>query len=91
MKKKKLKRSEFIAATVHRRVAPYEMLAVLRELQGLSQAELAKLTGISQPNISALENGTRKIGRERAIALAKALKVHPSVILFSDFDSSQVA
>jgi len=45
------------------------MLRTLRELQELSQSELSKLTGISQPNLSALETGARQIGRERAIVL----------------------
>ena len=82
---------DFVKAKVRRVVLPHEMLKTLRELQGLSQNELAELTGISQSNISALESGSRKIGRERAIILARALKVHPSVILFSDFDMSGVA
>lgn len=88
---KKLNKSEFVPAKTRRVVSPHEMLRTLRELQELSQNELAELTGISQSNISALENGTRKIGRERSIVLAKALKVHPAVILFSDFDMNEVA
>jgi len=67
------------------------MLKTLRELKGFSQRRLAELSGISQPNISALENNARRIGRERAIVLAKALKVHPAVILFPDFDITEVA
>jgi hypothetical protein len=31
------------------------------------------------------------MGRERAIVCAKALKVHPAVLLFPDFDISKVA
>lgn len=88
---KKIKKSDFTKAKSKRVVLPHEMLRTLRELQGLSQNELAELTGISQSNISAIENGSRKIGRERAIILAKALRVHPAVILFSDFDMSDVA
>ena len=64
---------------------------MLRELQGLTQSELAELTGIPQSNISALESGTRQMGRERALVLAKALHVHPAVLLFPDFDMRQVA
>ncbi len=88
---KKIKKSEFVRAKTKRPVPPHEMLKTLRELQGLSQNQLAELTGISQSNLSALESGVRKIGRERAITLAKALKVHPAVILFSDFDINAVA
>jgi transcriptional regulator with XRE-family HTH domain len=88
---KKIKKSDFAPAKTKRPVPPNEMLKTLRELQGLSQNQLAELTGISQPNLSALESGARRIGRERAITLAIALNVHPAVILFSDFDINAVA
>lgn len=86
-----MNKKDFQLASVHTKLTPGEALKMLRELQGLSQVELAKLTGISQSNISALEGNARQIGRERAIILAKALKVHPAVILFPDFDISKVA
>ena len=49
------------------------------------------LTGIAQSNLSALETGARELDRERALVLAKALKAHPAVLLFADFDVSKVA
>lgn len=64
---------------------------MLRELQGLAQADLAKITGISQPNISALESNAKQMGRERAIILARALKVHPGILLFPDYDTEKAA
>jgi len=67
------------------------MLRAIRELQELTQTELAGLTGIAQSNLSALETGARELGRERALVLAKALRVHPAVLLFPDFDVSEVA
>jgi len=84
-------KKQFVRAKIHTIIAPGEALAMLRSLQNLSQSELAELTGISQPNISALENSRINMGRETAITLAYALKVHPSVLLFPDFDISQVA
>jgi transcriptional regulator with XRE-family HTH domain len=87
----KIDKNDFVRAKVQRSVTPGEMLRTLRELQGLSQVDLAKLTGISQSNLSAMETDARQIGRERALVLAKALKVHPAVILFPDFDISEVA
>ena len=45
----------------------------------------------AQSNLSALETGAREMGRERALVLAKALRVHPAVLLFPDFDVSEVA
>jgi len=88
---KTINRKDFARARVHTHVTPGEALKMLRELQALSQNDLADLSGISQSNISALENGSRQIGRERALVLAKALRVHPAVLLFPDFDMNEVA
>ena len=87
----KIDKNDFVRAKVQRSVTSGEMLRTLRGLQGLSQVSLAKLTGISQSNLSAMETDARQICRERALVLAKALKVHPAVILFPDFDISDVA
>ena len=84
-------KTDFVRAKVNRKISPGEMLRTLRELQELTQKDLADQTGISQPNISAMENNVSQIGRDRALALAKVLKVHPAVILFPDFDIDQVA
>lgn len=86
-----IKRSDFVKAKVNCDITPGQMLRTLRELQELTQNDLAELSGISQPNISAIESGTRQLGRERALAFARALKVHPAVILFPDFDINEVA
>ena len=80
----KINKKDFVKAKIHAHLTPGEALKMLRELQGLTQADLAKITGINQSNISALENNARQMGRERAIVFAKALKVHPAVLLFPD-------
>ena len=59
-----------------------ESVRTVRELQELSQNELAELTGIPQSTISAIERDRVKLGVERAKVLARALKVHPSVLVF---------
>jgi transcriptional regulator with XRE-family HTH domain len=87
----KIDKNDFVRAKVLKKLTPGEMLKTLRELQELSQSELSDATGISQSNISAMETGARQIGRERALVLAKALRVHPAVILFPDFDVNEVA
>ena len=46
-----------------------------RYRKGLSQKELAKLCGISQENLSKMENGKRAIGEKVAKKLAKALDI----------------
>jgi transcriptional regulator with XRE-family HTH domain len=84
-------RSELVPARVGISVTPGEMLRTIRELQELTQSELADRTGIAQSNLSALETGARELGRERALVLAKALRVHPAVLLLPDFDVSEVA
>lgn len=72
-------------------MTPGEMLATLRQLQGLTQSELAELCGMTQANISSLESGRQQIGRDRAITLAKALKVHPAVIMFPNYNVEEKA
>ena len=88
---RKIDKKQFVKAKVHSHVTPGEALKALRELQGLTQQELASSAGIAQPHISAMERGISLIGCDRALALAKVLHVHPAVILFPDFDLAQVA
>ena len=84
-------KSDFVRAQAHCDVTPGEAIRMVRELQELSQQNLADLSGFSQSNISALENNSTNLGRERALILAKVLHVHPAVLLFPDFNMSQVA
>ena len=87
----RINKKNFTRAKVNLTISPGEMLRTLRELQELSQKELSDLTGIPQSNISAIESNHRQLGRERALLFARALRVHPSVILFPDFDMGLVA
>jgi len=63
-----------------------ESVRIIRELQELSQNQLAKLTGIPQSTISAIERERVNLGVERAKVLARALKVHPAVLVFPNWD-----
>ncbi len=63
-----------------------ESVRIIRKLQELSQNQLSKLTGIPQTTISAIENDRVRLGVERAKVLARALKVHPGVIVFPGWD-----
>ena len=83
---KRINKGDFAPSKDHRVVTPGEALAALRRLQELSQNDLAGMTGISQSNISNMESGRQQIGRDRALILAKALKVHPAVILFPNYE-----
>jgi transcriptional regulator with XRE-family HTH domain len=54
--------------------------------QTARQNQLSKLTGIPQATISAIENDRVRLGVERAKILARALKVHPGVLVFPDWE-----
>ena len=82
----KIGRSELVGAGESILMTPGKMVRELRELKGWSQLDLAAETGISQTNISAIENGRVQLGKERAIVLAEALSVHPASIMFADYD-----
>ena len=58
-----------------------ESVRILRELQELSQSQLAERSGIPQSTISAIENGRVNLGVERANMLARALQCHPAVLV----------
>ncbi|CAN5123245.1 hypothetical protein BH24PSE2_BH24PSE2_15630 [soil metagenome] len=66
-----------------------ESVRILRELQELSQNELAELTGIPQSTISAIERDRVNLGVERAKVLARALRCHPAVLVFPGWDVAQ--
>ena len=63
-----------------------ESVRIIRELQGYSQNELAKLARIPQATISAIENNRVKLGVDRAKVLAAALNCHPAVLVFPGWE-----
>ncbi|MCC2607205.1 helix-turn-helix transcriptional regulator [Planctobacterium marinum] len=63
-----------------------ESVRIMRELQELSQNDLAKLADIPQSTISAIENDRVNLGVERAKSLARALKCHPAVLVFPGWE-----
>lgn len=63
-----------------------ESVRILRELQEMSQNELATASGIPQSTISAIENDRVRLGVERAKVLAWALQCHPAVLVFPGWD-----
>jgi len=63
-----------------------ESVCILRELQEMSQNQLAMATGIPQSTISAIENGRVRLGVDRAKVLARALRCHPAVLVFPGWD-----
>lgn len=67
-------------------LSPGDSVRVIRELQELSQNDLAERSGIPQSTISAIENDRVRLGVERAKKLARALRCHPAVLVFPDWD-----
>ena len=81
--------SEFRSAKRRVNVSVGESVRIIRELQDLSQNQLAQLTGIPQATISAIENDRVNLGVERAKILARALKCHPAVLVFPGWEVDQ--
>ena len=67
-----------------------ESVRIVRELQGYSQNELARLTGIPQATISAIEHDRVRLGVDRAKVIATALKCHPAVLVFPGWKIGKV-
>jgi DNA-binding XRE family transcriptional regulator len=77
---------EFRPARKRVEVSVGESVRTLRELQGLSQNQLAELSGVSQATLSAIENDRVRLGVERAKVLARALRCHPAVLVFPGWE-----
>jgi len=88
-----MNRKEFRKAKRPLDVTVGESVRIVRELQELSQNQLAELTGIPQSTISSIENDRINLGVERAKVIARALKCHPAVLVFPgwDVDAESVA
>lgn len=78
--------NEFAPAKKRVEVSVGESVRIIRELQEMSQNDLAKLSGIPQSTISAIENDRINLGVERAKTLAMVLKCHPAVLVFPGWD-----
>ncbi len=59
------------------------LLKELRESKGLSQEDLALLSGLNRGTIGALEAGSRKPYPSSRCKLARALKVRPEAIQYT--------
>jgi transcriptional regulator with XRE-family HTH domain len=90
-KVKKLLDAEFVPVKKYGRLTPGKALKIYRELQGMTQVELAKKSGLKQTTISSLENDRISMGITRSKMLAAVLKVHPSNLAFADWDQESNA
>lgn len=78
--------SDYRKAVKRIEVSVGDSVRIFRELQEMSQNDLAAATGIPQSTISAIENDRVRLGVERAKVLAKALRCHPAVLVFPGWD-----
>jgi transcriptional regulator with XRE-family HTH domain len=78
--------SQFRPAKKRAEVSVGESVRIIREFQGLSQNDLAQLSGIPQATLSAIENDRVRLGVERAKVLARALRCHPAVLVFPSWE-----
>ena len=78
--------NQFHPAKKRANVSVGESVRIIRELQGLSQNQLAERTGIPQATLSAIENDRVRLGVERAKVIARALKCHPAVLVFPGWE-----
>jgi HTH-type transcriptional regulator / antitoxin HigA len=62
-------------------VTPSDMLRYLLDLRGVSQADVARATGISEATLSHILSGHRPPSRKAIEALAPYFKVDPGVFL----------
>lgn len=60
-------------------------LAELRRAQGMSQEQLALLSGIARSYLSGVERGQRNVSLLNILRLAQTLSISPA-LLFSPFD-----
>ena len=91
MAKEKRDTEEFFPAKRRGKLTPGEAVSMLRELHEMTQNQLAEASGVPQPVISAIEHGRASLGIDRAKKLARALKVHPAVLAFADWEEERPA
>jgi transcriptional regulator with XRE-family HTH domain len=79
-----MSKREYLPTKTYAKLTSGQVLRIMRELQDMSQVELAHASGVSQTAVSALERDRETLGLDRAKTLALALRIHPAVLLFPD-------
>lgn len=75
---------EFIDTLIKGKITPGKIIQARRESLGLTQKDIADITGLKTTFISAVENDKRNIGVQTATKIAAAIALHPSSILFPE-------
>ncbi len=66
-----------------------QLIKAFRANFEISQMELASICGITQANLSSIENDKREIGADVALRMSAALGVAPEIILYPNGYESQ--
>ncbi len=58
------------------------LVKAFRKNFGISQSQLAAAVGVTQSNLSAIENDNRDVGKDVALKLSAVMGLSPEIILF---------
>ncbi len=67
-----------------------KMIKAFRTNFHVTQKEMSEVVGISETNLSAIENDRREIGTELATRIGAFLGIHPSLLLFPNGQEAEV-
>jgi transcriptional regulator with XRE-family HTH domain len=83
-------KKDFVPATKQIILTTGDVIRMLRDLKGWTQEKLATLSGVNAKNISLLENNKIDIGKKRTEQIANAFGVHPSIIMFPEYEADLI-
>jgi transcriptional regulator with XRE-family HTH domain len=75
-------RKQYLPTEERVKLTSGDVVKVAREMLNMTQAELAKKTGISPSHISEIEGNRVEMSRNRAFLLSKVLKIPAPYIMF---------
>lgn len=64
------------------KMTPGKVIRAFRKNFGFTLEDIAKVTGIKVPNLSAIEGDRRSVGQEMALRFAAVYGIDPGLILF---------
>ena len=67
------------------------IIRAFRDNFRVTQREMSEVVGITETNLSAIENDRREIGVELATRLGAFLGIHPSLLLFPNGQDAEVS
>lgn len=80
------KKSDFRPERRRVELTPAMAVRIAREFQEMTQTALALASGVPQSAIAKIESGRIALRGDRAEKLARALRVHPAVLMWPQWD-----